>query len=95
MVFLPRVDVGRLSLALATDFWNRAADLEAVAAAFNFIWASARSWGVPARFMMVVVGAAPGLKAAPRNALNVCGATGRRRDRSLLVAAAKDAPGLW
>ena len=88
--------MGRLSLALATDFWNRAAERDAVAAAFSFIWASARSWGVPARFMMVVVaGAAPGLKAAPRNALNVCGATGGRRDRSLLVAAAKDAPGLW
>ena len=87
--------MGRLSLALATLFWKSAADLDAVAAAFSFIWASARSWGVPARFMVVVVGAAPRLKAAPRNALNVCGATGGRRDRSLLVAAAKDAPGLW
>jgi hypothetical protein len=91
--FLPLFDWGRPSLALATLFWKSAADLEAVAAAFSFICAKARSCGVPARFMVVVVGAAP--QAAPGNALGGRAATGGRGDGSLLVAAAMDAPGLW
>ena len=45
-------DVGRFHCYAWT--LDRAADLEA-AAAFNFIWLRAL-WGVPARFMMVVVG---------------------------------------
>ena len=59
----------------------------------SFICARARSCGVPARFMVVVVGLPPRLPLAMRWVGALLPLV--RGDGSLLVAAAMDALGLW